>query len=361
MKLVKINAADYGLEENKAAEISAMFKPMLDEMVKLEKEFNRISKLNISPEACDKAHELRLKYVKVRTGTEKIHQELKRFYLLGGRFVDGWKNAQLMASQGIEEKLKAIEDHFENIEKGKIIALQNARVAQLDRLDVVAIPDYLGSMEQDIWDNYYSGIKADYDRRIEAEKKAEQEQKEAERIEQLDYDRKREAVDFAQFVDGFDDLDFGNLSEQEYKDLMEGAVQKRGAYEANQRQIQKENERLKKESEEAEKKRKADKLKQQKAQETERKNNEAILKKEQQAREKAESELQTKREAELKKEKEAAEQIEAELKKGDKEKVADLVNSLREVKTLYQFKSKSNQSMYKDVGLLIDKIISHIG
>ena len=109
MELVKINPSDYGLEEQKAKEISDMFKPMLDKMVDLEKRYNEVISLEIQPETCKKAKELRLEYVKVRTGTATIHKELKAFYLQGGRFVDGWKNAQLMASQGIEEKLINIE------------------------------------------------------------------------------------------------------------------------------------------------------------------------------------------------------------------------------------------------------------
>ena len=97
--IVKINPADYGLTETKAKEIEAMFKPMLQKMVELEEEYNEVVKLEINKDTCTKAKELRLKYVKVRTGTASIHKELKAFYLNGGRFVDGWKNAQLFASQ----------------------------------------------------------------------------------------------------------------------------------------------------------------------------------------------------------------------------------------------------------------------
>jgi len=41
--------------------------------------------------------ELRLKYMKIRTATLDIHKKQKAFYLAGGRFVDGWMNASLMA------------------------------------------------------------------------------------------------------------------------------------------------------------------------------------------------------------------------------------------------------------------------
>lgn len=127
MVLIKINASDYGLEETKAKEIAELFKPMLDTMESFEDEFNDILKLPLSLETCGKAKELRLKYVKVRTGTSKIHKDLKQFYLQGGRFVDGFKNAQVFASNSKETKLMEIENHFEIKEKKR---LEDERIAK---------------------------------------------------------------------------------------------------------------------------------------------------------------------------------------------------------------------------------------
>ena len=86
-ELVKINASEYGLEEIKAQQIEAQFKPMLEKMSALEREYNEVIKLEVSGETCAKAKELRLKYVKVRTGTAAIHTQQKAFYLAGGRYV----------------------------------------------------------------------------------------------------------------------------------------------------------------------------------------------------------------------------------------------------------------------------------
>ena len=75
---MKINAQDYGTQEIKAKEIASQFKPMLDKMEALEDEFNEVVSLPIDePTTTEKAKELRLKYVKVRTGTAKIHSEQK--------------------------------------------------------------------------------------------------------------------------------------------------------------------------------------------------------------------------------------------------------------------------------------------
>jgi hypothetical protein len=176
-QIVKIDPKEFGLEETKAADIAAQFQPMLDKMVALEKEYNEVIKLPIEDQATAiKAKELRLKYVKVRTGTAEIHKTQKAFYLAGGRYVDGWKNAQLFASQGIEEKLESIEKHAENLERERIAKIQAERVEILMQYGVEYIPTLnLGTMPEDVWNNFFIGTKATYEAKKEAEKKAEEE------------------------------------------------------------------------------------------------------------------------------------------------------------------------------------------
>ena len=184
--LVKIKASDYGLEESKAKEIESLFTPMLSKMTELETEYNDILKEEINPETCKRAKDLRLCYVKVRTGTAEIHKKAKEFYLNGGRFVDGWKNAQLFASGEKEKTLKSIEDHFENQEKERLEKLRLLRLELLKPFKGIE-PLALGYMQQDVFDNYLSGVKIAYEQKIAAEKKAEEDRLtaiEAERIRQ---------------------------------------------------------------------------------------------------------------------------------------------------------------------------------
>ena len=172
--IVKLDPKEYGLEESKAADIAAQFKPMLDKMVELEAEYNQVIALPVD-EAAVPAKTLRLKYVKVRTGTEKIHKEQKAFYLSAGRFVDGWKNTQLFASEGIEKKLQAIEDYAANKEKERIAALQVEREALLQPYGVEnANLLQLGNMTAEVFNNFLLGTKTAYDQRIEAERIAEE-------------------------------------------------------------------------------------------------------------------------------------------------------------------------------------------
>ena len=160
-EIVKINASDYGLEESKAAEIEAMFLPMLAKMTELENEYNDILKLPIETETCQMAKDLRLSYVKIRTGTAEIHKKAKEFYLNGGRFVDGWKNAKLFASGEKEKTLKNIEDHFENQERERLENLRIQRLAAIKPYTDIE-PLALAHMEQAVFDNLLSGFNLYY-------------------------------------------------------------------------------------------------------------------------------------------------------------------------------------------------------
>jgi len=189
--VVKIDAKQYGLEETKAREIEAVFIPMINKMKELESEFNEVVVKPISKELCAEAKELRLKYVKVRTGTAKIHTEAKAFYLAGGRFVDGWKNAQLYASEGIEKRLKGIEDHYENLEKERIQKLKEEREAILIGYVGDLTGFSLGVMSEDAWQNLLASSRHNRELRIAAEEKAELDRIEAEQAKQKELDAQR--------------------------------------------------------------------------------------------------------------------------------------------------------------------------
>lgn len=174
--LVKIDPKEFGLEESKASEIAAQFQPMLDKMVELETEFNEIVNLPIEDlNTSVKAKQLRLKYVKVRTGTADIHKLQKSFYLAGGRFVDGWKNAQLFASEGIEKRLEAIELYAINKEKERIATLQTERELQLSEYGAENLQSLkLGEMSNDVFANFLLGTKTGFENKKEAERVAEE-------------------------------------------------------------------------------------------------------------------------------------------------------------------------------------------
>ena len=182
--IIKIDPKEYGLTDVTAKQIRQQFEPMLQKMEELETEFNSVVNLPIGEKkTSEKAKELRLKYVKVRTGTAEIHKLQKAFYLNGGRFVDGWKNAQIFASEGKEKKLEEIEKYLENLEKARIEKLNEERTALI--LPYINPEDVIpyGVMQADVWDAYYNAKVKAFNDRIEAEKKAEADRIEKEKAE----------------------------------------------------------------------------------------------------------------------------------------------------------------------------------
>lgn len=320
-EIVKINPADFGVEESKAQQIAEQFKPMLDKMVELEAEYNEVLKLDIDdPMTTFKAKEVRLKYVKVRTGTAAIHKAQKDFYLQAGRFVDGWKNAQLFASQGIEEKLSAIELHYENKEKARIAALNEARLNELKQFEFDGSQMNLGSMDEAVWTNFLSGTKLQYEAKKAEEKKIELAKIEAENAAI----RERARI------------------EEENKKLKAEAKAKEKALEIERAKAKKELEA--KEALRLAEQKKADALL-----ETQRKQAEAKLKKEREAKEKIEAELRAKQEVERKAEAEKQAEIKAKqladakaLKAPDKDKLIAWINNVSLSETL---ELKSNESV----------------
>ena len=333
-EIVNLDPAEYGLDSKKALQVAELFQPMLDKMIELEVKFNDLNKLEMSEEKCRVAKELRLQYVKVRTGTAKIHQELKSAYLAGGRFVDGWKNAQLKASGGIEETLKGWEEHYEREIQAKIDKLQEERAAEIAKTDM-PVTDGLGEMEEDVWKNLITGARASKQARLDAEEKAEADRKAAE--------------------------------EKAEKERLEA---ERKAKE-EQEKVEAENARLKKEADEAEVKRKAVEKKNADAhkaavaaQEAETKKQEAKLKAEREEREKVEAELKAKEEAEEAAKRKAIEEAhaakQAELQKDDGGRLTDLSIDLKMLKEKYVFESDDYKHLYMRVGAFIDRLRNEI-
>jgi hypothetical protein len=87
--------------------------------------------------------------------------------------VDGWKNAQAFASEGIEKRLEGIEKHFENIEKERVAELYFQREIEL-RKYTEALPPGLGEMSEDVFCSYLEGQKLVFEAKKAAEVKAEQ-------------------------------------------------------------------------------------------------------------------------------------------------------------------------------------------
>ena len=374
-EIVKIDPKEFGIEDTKAADIQAQFQPMLDKMVELENDYNEVLTLPVEEkETAKKARELRLKYIKIRTATLDIHKKQKAFYLSGGRFVDGWMNAQKFASLGKEEKLEEIEKYAENLEKERLEKLQSEREAALAPYEVENIETLsLAKMADNVWENFLAGSKANY----ESKKKAEQEareaeekrrkeeeaerekvrlenerlKKEAEELKALREKRSQELAPYVVFIREYSkvlDMD-EETYQKEFADIKQGA------------EAQWEADRQKAAEEEKERNRLIDEQKKKNIEEAKkRKEAEEKAEKERKDREAAEKALEAEKQRQAEAAAEAERLAELELSKGDKDKMQSLIDDLTALKTKYQFKSKKHKALYEAIKELITKTVTYV-
>lgn len=331
-QVVKIEAKEFGLEENRAKEISAQFKPMLDKMEELEAEYNEVLNLPIDEQTCKKAKALRLKYVKVRTGTAKIHKEQKAFYVAGGKYVDGWKNAQLFASKGIEENLSKIENHFENIEKERIEKLKQERASRLAEYGQFEVQDAILQLNDDAFTIYLNGVKTKYEQEQEAIKKAEEEAKQLEVKKRLFEERKARLRPFMAFIPNEIFVDFDiHTPEDKFGEMLNLGMEEKEIHDKKQALIIREQKEL------------------QEKQEAIRKEQAKI-----EAEKKAIADAKAKEEAEAKKKEQERFNMD------DSAKINELIEEIESIKSKYSFKSMENQKKFSNVQILLDKVVSYI-
>ena len=257
MTLVQIKPEDYGLTSEIAANIAAQFKPMLAKMEELEQEFNEVVKMPLGEPSTEKAAAaLRNKYVKVRTGTAAIHKEQKEFYLKGGRFVDGWKNAQLMASHGKEETLERIVNYRKELEAQRIQKLQEERAELIAPYvdDTTALD--LGRMSEETFQTYLAGAKK---RKEDAEalaRAAEEEVRLQKERDNLHNQRRDKIIPLWRFVpEVVRTMRLDTLSDEEFAKMLAQAEQDLASDERAKEQARAEAQRLAAEKAEADRKR----------------------------------------------------------------------------------------------------------
>ena len=198
-QIEKLNPQDFGLEVEKVATIEQAFLPKIIERDAIAVIYEQLITSELTPELCKKAKEVRLQLVKVRTGIAQTHKTEKAFSLAYGRFVDAAKNKYTLPVEQMEEKLEEIENYFVNIEKARIAELDKNRKSEA--LQFTEYPaSNLGSMSDDVYSAYITGLKVAHEAKIEAERK-EAERLETERLAAIEAEKVRQAEIEAQRVE----------------------------------------------------------------------------------------------------------------------------------------------------------------
>lgn len=334
-ELIKIDTPELnGLEKSKAQKIKETFEPMAVMISEFETSFNEIlneSNQEITKEVTQKAKRLRIDIGRVRIETGKLKDKQKEYIKLEDKAIMGVHNLLVWAVKEKEDKLKEIENFFEIQEQKRLEELQKERVEKISPYLEDAHERQLSSMEDDVWNAYFQSKKKEHEDRIEAEKKAELERIEREKAEAEERERIRKENEKLR-------------KEAEERERLAKIEAEKRAKEEKARQEKEEAERQAREAKERK----------------EREEYEAKLKAEREAKEKLEREAKQREEEQKAKEEAERQAKEEELKKGDSDKVKDLVKDLESLKSKYSFKSDKYKKLYSDTGILLDKVINHL-
>jgi hypothetical protein len=338
-----IKSEDFGIEKNKFNEMQKGLQLTLNERDILRKEFDVVSKLEITEENKPKFRSLRLKWAKNRTlGVNDWHTKGKAVSLAVGKLYDARKNELNREGEANEKVLLDAENFLENLEKERIEALRLERAELLSEFVEDAYDRVLTNMDQDVWEAYLATKKKNHLDLIQAEIEAEKERQkkiaeEKAEIERINLENARlleEANQRAKIAE-----------EKAYLQMVE------------QRKIDAENL-------EKQKKIDAERIAQQKIIEDKRIAEQKVID-DRIAKEKIESdrikkELEAKKQQELDLIESKKLALQNELNKGDSERVVDLIDALNDIKTKFTFESEANIKMFKDVSALLDKVIVFI-
>lgn len=346
--LVVVAVNNHSLEESKAKALVKVFQPLTEALDENEDAYQDIlskEKDGVTVSLTAEAKKLRLKIRPIRTTADKLHKEVKAAITAEGRAIDGVRNAVKAAVSEKEEKLKEIEEHFIRIEAEKKARLQEERLHALEKYEVETTGLNLGEMSTDAWATYLMGVKAQHNERLEAERKAEEARIEEQRKRDLYEKRRNELIPVWQFTDEVArQSNLGEISDKEFKGLLDYATKKKHEHELKQEEIRKENERLQKEAAEREKKAKQEREKQ-----------ELALRKEREEKAHIEAELKAKKEEEERQRKEAEEKERQAALAPDKDKLLAFVSDLEKL-TVPDVKSKEALVVVEDIVTLVTRL-----
>ena len=366
-EIIKLNVDQYGLQESKAKEIESLYVPMINLLSAMEDEFNELVVKEVTKELIPQAKDLRLRIAKVRIEAEKTRKEAKAEYLRAGNAIQGAYNTLAYAVESKEQKLKDIELHFEKLEAERIAKLQVERVKllspYLSENDNTIDNINLGLMDENVWNNFLTGTKTNYEQRIEAEKQAEKERIENEMLDKKQRTREIEIAPYIQFLT--ENKDLRNMKDNDYLKLINSLIAAKSEYDKEQEKIRLENIRLQKEAEKKELERQAElkairdkaekeRIEREAKEAKEKAAHELELKKEREEKERMQAIIEAERQAELKAETDRKAKEKAALLAPDKEKLTALAKEIRNIK-FPEVKSIEAINILENVQVLLTK------
>jgi hypothetical protein len=331
------------LNEVKKSELTLPLDIIIQERVPLIEKYDKVIILELTKENVPRFKSLRLKISDNRTKRINVwHRTAKEYFLAGGKFVDAIKNKEIAINKEMEAKLLEAETFIENAEIKRLAELQAERVALIRDYIEDAEQRIFSDMDQDVWEPFLASKKAKFYEVIKEKEKAEierqialeEEKAEIERINLENAKLLEEANQRAKIAEEKAAAQFAAQAELDAKRA------------ADQKVI--DDKRIAAEKVIETKRAAAQKII----------DNEIIAERAESLKIKEELELKKQQELDLIESNKVAAQNE--LKKDDLAKVVDLISTLKGVKNQFTFESESCVKMYKDVGILLDRVVTFI-
>lgn len=210
------------LTEEKTNLILTSFAPIVKTLTDYAKDLPGIEAMDDGKDKCEKAKRFRIDFGRELTRADKVRKDLKEDSLREGKSIQSVYNYIKKATEDTKTVALDIELHYERIEEEKRKALQAARASLLLRYEVDGSDMDLGNMADEIWLPYLTGLKTTYEAEKEAEKKAEVDRIDTERILYLHADRKNSILHLWNFIlPEYKDENFGLMSEFHWLELVE--------------------------------------------------------------------------------------------------------------------------------------------
>ena len=219
------------------------------------------------------ANTIRLNVRRVRLDAEKtfdakraeVQAQMISFKTEDALWLKAKQTMQILTKE-IEETAKLKEDTKARIEAERQELKIAQRLQQMQAIRPECQRSDVEFLSDDMFITLLNAAKIEQQRQIEEQQKAEAERIERERKEKLFADRRSKTIRLVNFIENYEDVQFGEISEDEFMQIVNAAIAKRTAHEEEQERIKKDleekeaalqAERKKREAEAAEAARKA--------------------------------------------------------------------------------------------------------
>ena len=312
------------------------------------------------------ANTIRLNVRRVRLDAEKtfdakraeVQAQMISFKTEDALWLKAKQTMQILTKE-IEETAKWKEDTKIRIESERQELKIAQRLLQMQTIRPECQRSDVESLSDEMFETLLNAAKIEHQRQIEEQQKAEAERIERERKEKLFADRRAKTIRLVNFIENYEEVQFGELSEDEFMQIVNSAIEKRTAHEAEQERIKKDleekeaalqAERKKREAEAAEAAKKA-------AEEKKKADEEAAALREKIAeQERAEKQRKEAEEAAKKKAAESAKKAAAAPDREKLLKFAELVDGI----SVPELSSREATEIATNARVLLDKVVAYI-